>query len=270
MNIGITGSTGTLGSFLTKKIPNLIRFRGKIENKRLVEKWIIKENLDFVIHLAAIVPIKKVIKNKKKALSINFKGTKNLVDAINKFSNKKVWFFFPSTSHVYSYGNKCKKETDYTKPINYYGRTKKLAENYLYKKQNKIIPCIGRIFSFTHYSQKKNFVIPSIIKKLKSNKKNIYFNNLNHYRDFITIDDIYLAIKILMFKKKKGVFNISSGRKIHLKDILLILNKKFKKKFSYVENKNITVLYGSNNKLRRVGWKPLYKNYLHFIEKLNY
>ena len=97
MNIGITGSTGTLGSFLTKKIPNLIKFKGKIENKKLVEKWIIKENLDFLIHLAAIVPVKEVLMSKKKALTINFKGTKNIVDAINKYSNKKVWIFYSST-----------------------------------------------------------------------------------------------------------------------------------------------------------------------------
>ena len=270
MNIGITGSTGTLGSFLTKKIPNLIKFKGKIENKKLVEKWIIKENLDFLIHLAAIVPVKEVLMSKKKALTINFKGTKNIVDAINKYSNKKVWIFYSSTSHVYPYGDKIKKETDLIKPLNYYGITKQLSENYLNKNQDKIIPCIGRIFSFTHYTQKKDFVIPSIIKKLKNKKKNIYFDNLNHFRDFITINDIYLAIKILMLKKKKGIFNISSGNKICLKDILLTLNKGYGKKFFYKKNEVETVLYGSNKKLRKEGWKPLYTNYLHYLEKTKF
>ena len=167
MNIGITGSTGTLGSFLTKKIPNLIKFKGKIENKKIVEKWIIKENLDFLLHLAAIVPVKEVLMSKKKALTINFKGTKNIVDAINKYSNKKVWIFYSSTSHVYPYGDKIKKETDLIKPLNYYGVTKQLSENYLNKNQDKIIPCIGRIFSFTHYNQKKRFCNSIYYKKIK-------------------------------------------------------------------------------------------------------
>ena len=73
-----------------------------------------------------------------------------------------------------------------------------------------------------------------------------------------------------MLKKKKGIFNISSGNKICLKDVLLTLNKGYGKKFFYKKNEVETVLYGSNKKLRKEGWKPLYTNYLHYLEKTKF
>ena len=34
MKIGLTGSTGTLGSYLTMKLKNVVKFNDKIENKK--------------------------------------------------------------------------------------------------------------------------------------------------------------------------------------------------------------------------------------------
>lgn len=78
-----------------------------------------------------------------------------------------------------------------------------MAENLLKKKlrNQKIKLCIGRIFSFTDKNQKIPFVIPSLKKKIASKKKNILLKNLNHYRDFLSIKDIALAIDILRKKK---------------------------------------------------------------------
>ena len=71
---GITGSNGSIGSVVIKTISsfNFIKFNGDITNKIDVEKWIKKNNFDLIIHLAAIVPIKLVNENKKKAFDVNF------------------------------------------------------------------------------------------------------------------------------------------------------------------------------------------------------
>ena len=74
-------------------------FSGDVRNRDHVLKWITKNNLKAVIHLAAIVPIKDVNNNKKKAKDVNFLGTKNIVIAVKK--SKVDWLFFSSTSHVY-------------------------------------------------------------------------------------------------------------------------------------------------------------------------
>ena len=189
MKIGITGSSGVLGSeflkILNKKNTN--NFQGRVEKNKDVQKWICKNNFDVIFHFAAIVSTSKVNSNKKKALLINYTGTKNIIDAVNKFSKKKVFFFYSSTSHVYNFSIHKRKETHKTIPISYYGQTKLLCENYILSNKSKIIPCIGRIFSFTSNNQNKNFIIPSILRKIRNKKKLINFQNLNHVRDFLPI-----------------------------------------------------------------------------------
>ena len=269
MNIGLTGSTGILGSILKKKLKlkkkNL--FINKIENFNDVKDWIIKNNFDYIIHLASIVPTKTVNKNKKKALLVNYVGTKNLVKAINIYSKKKIWLFYSSTSHVYKFKKTKIIETDNTKPISFYGQTKLKSEKYIMKNQIMYKPCIGRIFSFTSKKQNKNFIIPSMITKLKKKSKYSIFKNLNHERDFLRIDDVVFYISKLLVKKTKGIFNICSGEKISLLDILHILNRKYKKNLIIRNNKNKTSLYGSNKKINKIIQYQKKFDYLNYLYK---
>ena len=85
INCGITGSSGILGSeFIKKKYFNFIKFRGNITNQKQIDEWLRANRFDLIIHLAAIVPTHFVEKNYKKALEVNFKGTKYLIDAVLK------------------------------------------------------------------------------------------------------------------------------------------------------------------------------------------
>ena len=160
LKIGITGGTGSLGKNLisSKNQFQYSLFKSDIRDKQKVFQWIKNNNFYAVIHLAAIVPIKTVNKNKKKAYQVNYLGTKNLVDAIID-SNIK-WFFFSSTSHVYKSSKKKKiSENSIKKPISYYGKTKFLAEKYIIKNLGKKKRyCIGRIFSTSNINQKKKII----------------------------------------------------------------------------------------------------------------
>ncbi len=268
MKIGLTGSTGVLGSLLKKE--NKIKpvsFKGDITNKNDVTKWIKSNNFDSIIHLAAIVPTVKVNQDKKYAYKVNFEGTKNIIDAVNSFSNKKIWFFFGSTSHVYKLGTKKKNEKHKPVPQNYYGKTKLLSEKYILKNCNLYTPCIGRIFSFTSKKQEKTFIIPSIISKFKSKKKKLNFVNVNHERDFIQTKDIVKAIVLLMKKRKSGIYNISSGEKVNIKSLIIYLNNKFKKKLFFNQSIKKTTLYGSNSKLLSIGWKKSKLNFFKYIKR---
>jgi len=269
MNIGLTGSTGILGSILKKKFKlkkkNL--FFSNIENYNNVKNWVKKNNFDYIIHLAAIVPTKTVNNNKKKALSVNYLGTKNLVNAINSYSKKKIWLFYSSTSHVYNFKKTKIIETDNKKPISFYGKTKLKGENYILKNQIMYKPCIGRIFSFTSKKQNKNFIIPSILNKLKKKSKYIVFENLNHERDFLRLDDIAFYISKLLVNKTEGIFNICSGKRINLLDILNILNKKYKRNIIIKNNTKKTSLYGSNKKINKIIQNKKIFNYLNYLYK---
>ena len=68
--IGITGCSGSLGKTLLKiGKKKFVCFSGDVRNRDHVLKWITKNNLKAVIHLAAIVPIKD-LNNKNIKLNI--------------------------------------------------------------------------------------------------------------------------------------------------------------------------------------------------------
>ena len=251
---GITGHTGSIGKNLIKNKKNFkfFYFKRDITKKKEVENWVNKNNFDLIIHLAAIVPIKLVNRNKKMAFDVNVTGTKNLVDSILKKKKKIKWFFFASTSHVYSSSKKKIKENFPIKPITYYGKTKYLGEKQIKRlKLKKIKFCIGRIFSTTNSNQRKNYLVPDLKKKIKNSKKQITLENLNHYRDFISVDDIGKIILNFSKKEIKGTVNIASGKKTKLTKIAKIIGKKYKKKVYFKENNKSTYLIANNNLLKK-------------------
>ena len=263
MNCAITGSRGVLGrkfiSLYNKKV-NFIEYKGDITNRKKIINWIVKKNFDYFLHFAAIVPTKKVDKNYNLSKKVNYHGTKNIIDGLKKKINK-FGFFFSSTSHVYSFSAKSIKESSRTKPISRYGFTKLLSEQYIKKnlKESKISYSIGRIFSYTYYRQDKNFFIPKLFYKNKIDNNFVY--SLNTCRDFIDIRDICGAIFFLMRLKKCGIFNIASGKKINLIDIINLIKKK---NFFFKNTKSKNNLYANITKLKNLGWKPKF-NINHII-----
>ena len=269
LNCGITGHTGVLGKELLKNIKHIkfIKFKGDISKKKHINKWLHNNSIDILLHLAAIVPTDLVRKNFKYANQVNYIGTKLLVNEIIKYKKIK-WFFYSSTSHIYKYSNNKISETSKTIPSSKYGLTKFKGENYIRKKLNKKIPfCIARIFSFTNINQKKNYVIPSILSKAKSKKKIIFFKNTNHYRDFLCVKDICNAIKILINKKSTGIYNIGSGKKVLISDIIKLIFNKYKKKYFIKDTLKPTCLIADNSKLKKLNWKPT-KNIMGIVKEL--
>ena len=255
---GITGHTGNLGSTLIKANKNIkfFKFSGDITNKNLVRKWITSNDFEYIIHLAAIVPTKKVLKKYKLAKKVNFNGTKNIIDILIQSKKRISWFFFASTSHVYAFSKSKIKETNKIKPISKYGKTKLFAENYIINKltKNNIKFCIGRIFSI--YDNKNNdFFVSNLKKKMSYKKDKIILSNLNHFRDFVTTKDIAKVIVFLMKKKISGLINIGSGKKTHLKSIAIKMANKYKKKIEITDNINPTTMVSDISKLKRMGFK---------------
>jgi nucleoside-diphosphate-sugar epimerase len=259
MNCAITGSSGVLGSYIIQNNPkvNFLKFKGDITNKKEITSWILKNNFDIFLHLAAIVPTEEVNKNNVYAKKVNYGGTKNIVNALLK--KKKIWFFFASSSHIYSYSLKKLSEKIKPNPITYYGKLKYLAEKYIIKKlkKAKIDYCIGRIFSFTNYNQKKTFLIPSLYNKVLNKNKIMNFDNLNHSRDFISISDINRAILFMINKKIKGVYNIASGKRVNIESIVKKVCKKYNKKIIIKKSYPKSTLVADIKKIKKLGWKPI-------------
>ena len=57
-----------------------------------------------------------------------------------------------------------------------------------------------------------------------------------------------------MKKKYKGIVNIGSGKKTHLKKIAIKIAKKYKKKIKITDNYNPTSIISNINKLKKIGF----------------
>ncbi len=260
-NIAITGYRGVIGKKFIKKFKNNKFKVCKIDitKRKKVFKWVKNSKFEIFIHLAALLEEKNDNSNHNKALNVNYNGTKNIVDAINKYKeNSNIWFFFSSSSHVYSYSKKKINEKSLVRPINNYGKTKLLAEKYLIQnlKSKKLKLCVGRIFSIADKNQKKEYFIPYIYSKIK-NKTDLIFKGLNKKRDFIHVDDILNAINYLYKKKRVGIYNIGSGKPLFLKNIVkkICKSKNFQHKLHFSENRRKGDLICDNRKLKSIGWK---------------
>mgnify|MGYP001167929468 CR=1 FL=1 len=96
---------------------------------------------------------------------------------------------------------------------------------------------------------------------MRKNKHIDLYNNGNHARDFTYIDDCVNGIVSTfqyVIKTKKPVyeiFNISSNRKVSLKKVIYLLEKKlkkkFKKKFLPLQKGDIRDTFGSIKKLKK-------------------
>ena len=246
-------------------------FQRRHYKKKDIKKWIKGKKFEALFHFAAVVPTQEVLKNFKKSLNVNYLGTKLLINEIQKNKTTK-WFLLTSTSHVYKFSKKKISEKSVPKPISKYGLTKLMAENYLLKKNIKLNICILRIFSYTNYNQSKSFFIPSVYEKFIKSEF-VHLNNINHVRDFIDIDDIISAIKLLYLKKSVGIYNLGSGKPIQLSKIVKYFANLLKKKFIIKLNNKKTSHVANIKKLINLGWKPkmniegILKNYHLNIKK---
>tara|TARA_B100001057_G_scaffold357690_1_gene359739 strand:+ start:241 stop:1074 length:834 start_codon:yes stop_codon:yes gene_type:complete len=262
--IGITGGSGVLGSKLienNKKIYLFKKFKGDISDKKDVFNWIKDNNFDYIIHLAAKVPIKYVEKNYRLSLKVNFNGTKNLVDAINFYNKKIKWFFFSSTAQIYNFSKNKINEKSKKKCISKYGLTKLMAERYIINNLDSNIKfSIGRIFSYTDKKQTLSYFIPSIREKIKKAKKIFYIEKFEQKRDFIHINDLSRAILLLLKIEYNGVINIGSGKSVKIDTIVKFFSNKYKKKIIYIKSKNKKKqdLCPNISKLKKIGFKNNY------------
>ncbi len=130
----------------SKMYHNLGFVRGDICDKELVENLFSKNNLDYVVHMAARSGARNSFSNPLEYIKNNVEGTTNILDIANRYNVKH--FLFTSSSSVY--GNmEENKDTSEFKPISLYGATKLSAEIIAetYAKAKKLPITIARLFS---------------------------------------------------------------------------------------------------------------------------
>ena len=195
----LLGGSGTLGSKIIKSnfftnLKSPPKKKLNILNKTEIENFLIKHEINLIIHCAAIARVKDCEGNKNMAKKININGTKNIISAILKIKkvyNRKIKLVFISTDAVYSDTKGNFKETDRLTPYNYYGYTKMKGEK-LVKQIDEYIIIRTRFFD--------------------KNKIPFKYSARNIYTSAIEVNKLVKHISHLVKKEFQGIINIGGPR----------------------------------------------------------
>ncbi len=238
-NVLITGTEGTLGIELKKNLSKKLNclFLNKkqfnILNYNQMNQICSKFKPNYIINTSAFTNTIKAEKNKKLCYQTNFLGVKNLHLISKKFKSKLIHF---STDYVYD-GTKGKPylEEDNTFPVNYYGYTKELADNYLIKHYLKKTLILRVSLLYSLYGDN---VLTSVLNQLKSDKE------LRYVSDIICSPTSAKSIavfcnKIITFNKfKPGLYNFTDNNDCSRYEFVQFLKKhlKFKNKLTKISS----------------------------------
>ena len=217
-------------------------YKVDISNNSKLKKIFIKENFEYVLHLAAQAGVRFSIYNPKVYFKSNIEGFFNMINLSLEKNIKH--FIFASSSSVYGDQKKFPLKEDYNtdKPKSFYAATKKsneiMAYSYssIYGMKNTAL----RFFTLYGSFGRPDMAIFKFTDLISKNKKIQLFNNGNHFRDFTHIDTFLHLIEKLIFKpsKKKppfNIFNVGNGKSEKLKKFINLIEKNLKTKSKIIK-----------------------------------
>jgi len=243
MKIVITGHAGFLGLNLTsnflkknysvigldnkktrvfKKYKNFSQHKVNLSNSKKIYSLFNKiKKVDIIIHVAAKQPFKKDT-HLQKYLKTNFDGTKNILEACKDFKIKNI--IYCSSFSVYGSEKSPIREDTTPNPRNTYGLSKYLGESlvrYFADKFN-INSTILRLDGIYGNNQNLPGLIKTLFKSAIRNKEILLFNKGKLKRNQVYVEDVVVAINLVIKKIKKfkfEIFNIGGQKPISSLDI---------------------------------------------------
>ena len=222
--IGITGSSGFVGTRLSKRLAAEEVEIVEIDLQKGIDvtDWDTVKNIreiDVLVHLAAYISVPDSVKDPRPFLSKNISGTLNMLE-ICRLCNATM--IFASSSLVY--GPPQYIPVDEIHPLegtNPYAISKLLGEELCkgYHRTFGLKTVIVRAFNIYGPSQSSGSLISSITKQAKQGR--IVLRDPSPKRDYVYVDDVVEAYAKLCFYDADDfdVFNIGTGESYSVQEI---------------------------------------------------
>lgn len=202
-------------------------YKGDIRDRNILKKIFDKNEIDTVIHFAAMAGVRSSIENPVLYQEVNCIGTQNLLEEMRVHDVKKL--VMASSSSVY--GN-CKQipfkedmSVDFS--ISPYAATKKANEvmTHVYHKLFNFNVIMLRLFTVYGPKQRPDLAISKFTRLMTENKEIPMYGNGTTIRDYTYIDDIVEGvIKACNYVQNNydvyEVINLGSSRPISLLDMI--------------------------------------------------
>ena len=284
MKILITGGAGYLGSVFTRNLlknhevivydnlmynqtslvdlsnnPNFTFHYGDVRQWSKL-KYIV-EQVDVVIPLAALVGFPLCEKDKDLATSINTTHIQNIVDVLSD----DQMILYPNTNSGYgTRGEGMVDETNELTPISHYGRTKCEAEDYIINESNGISFRLATVFGVSS-RMRTDLLVNDFVYKLLTDRYITLFEH-KFVRNFIHIQDVSRAFEYMIdnyYSFNNEIFNLGlSDENITKKQLVEKIQTHIPNTSvnysNYYEDPDKRDYVVSNEKIEKIGWKPIF------------
>ena len=215
---------------------------------------------DVIIPLAAIVGMPACKANPQMAIDINFKHIDNIVNVLR--DDQKL--ILPNTNSQYGSSDQVITEDSPFKPLSLYAQTKCDAEDSVLKKGNGVVLRLATVFGVSPRMRQDLLVNDFVYKSMVDGYLVLF--EAHFKRNYIHVQDIAQTFEFMIrnYERCQGqAFNVGLSTanlsKLELAEkikehipSLVIKQDDFKEDF---DKRNYIV---SNEKIERLGWKPLY------------
>ena len=241
----VTGSSGFIGSHVVEEAlkngykvkgldlnanvnPAIEFIKGDIRDKSAVSKAM--EEVDFVIHLAAVTSVVEFEKNPVECFDINVNGFMNVLWAAHEHKVKKV--LYASSAAVYTGEHfSDSMPLDYRKQHNPYSQSKIINEVHAdYFFHSRGLDSIGlRFFNVFGDGENEKGQYASIATQFIKNKRRgeplVVYGDGSQARDFINVSDVANITLMLLKKGSPGVYNVGTGNVFSYEHIAEVIDK---------------------------------------------
>ena len=214
------------------KKENYKLYRGDIRNKDLLNKIFNENNIDIVVHLAAMAGVRPSIENPVLYQEVNCLGTQNILECMKE---KRIMnLVMASSSSVYGNSKTVPfKESDIVDfAISPYAATKKANEvmTHVYHKLYNMNVIMLRFFTVYGPRQRPDLAINKFTRLMLEGKKIPMFGDGSTSRDYTYIDDIVDGIEksvnyCLNNSNVYEILNLGNSSPVSLKEMINIIGK---------------------------------------------
>ncbi|MDP2750640.1 MAG: NAD(P)-dependent oxidoreductase [Nanoarchaeota archaeon] len=276
----ITGGSGFIGTnlsiYLSKKGAKITNVgigepQIKIKNTKNIDEdltksdfWFLKDDFDYVIHLAALSN-PKMCENKKKAFEVNVEMTEKFFQKLHENIVKKRLkkIVFMSTVLVYSKDNAIPIKEDGKLDIekNAYAKTKGIDEELCKRYINKGLPIVvfrlSNIYGPYQLWQGNANLVPQLMRSAILYKK-MEIKTGVPVRDWIYAEDAAEAIALSLESDFSGIMNLGTGKGVNVKKITKLIKNYSGAEITDLKQNNDSInIICDISKIKKVlKWKP--------------